>query len=164
MVGLTGEVGVDVQYPVEVDPDHGQGHVLTPVHNMKETTVQEVRTRVVTAALIPVLVSDLGFSNFDFEIWLAHKYMIWQRLSKITVWTYFQFMEAGPLGVPGWMFSQLWRWNLVQIQILYQSITSTRRKQLFWTLTEDAIAMTTLVRVGISTMISLADAIPWSWS
>ena len=68
MVGLTGEVGVDVQFNVEGGPDLDQDHVLTPVHNMKETTVQEVRTRVMTATRIPVLVSELGFSNFDFEI------------------------------------------------------------------------------------------------
>ena len=55
--GLIGEDGLDVQYPVEVDSDQGQGHVTTPVHNMEGTTVQEVLKRVVTATFIPVLVS-----------------------------------------------------------------------------------------------------------
>ena len=55
---------MDVQSNVEGDPDPDQGHAITPVHNMEETTVQEVRTRVVTATLIPVQVGHSCFSNF----------------------------------------------------------------------------------------------------
>ena len=68
MIGLTGEDGVDVLSNVEGDPDPDQDHVLTPVHNMAETTVQEVPKTVVTATLIPVEVSHSCFSNLGFEI------------------------------------------------------------------------------------------------
>ena len=56
--GPIGEDGVIVQSTVEVDPDQGQGHVTTLHHNMEETTVQEVRKRVMTATFIPALVSS----------------------------------------------------------------------------------------------------------
>ena len=55
--GPIGEDGLDVQYPVEVDPDQGQGRATIQLQNMEGTTVQEVLKRVVTATFIPVLVS-----------------------------------------------------------------------------------------------------------
>ena len=60
VVGLDGEDGLDVQQPVEVDQDQGQGHVTTPVHNMEEIIVEEFLTRLLPVTLIPVQVSNQG--------------------------------------------------------------------------------------------------------
>ena len=65
-IGLTGNIGVDVQSNVEGDPDLDKDHATTPVHNMEETTVQEVLQKITTATLIPVQVGHLCFSNFGF--------------------------------------------------------------------------------------------------
>ena len=69
MIGLTGEVGVDVQSNVEGDPDPDQDQAITRVLSMEETTVQEVLQKITTATLIPVQVGHSCFSNFGFEIW-----------------------------------------------------------------------------------------------
>ena len=57
MVGLDGEDGLDVQWPVEVDSDHGQGHVTALHHNMEEMDVLEVLQEIAPVALIHVPVS-----------------------------------------------------------------------------------------------------------
>ena len=60
VVGLDGEDGLDVQRPVEVDQDQGQGHVTIPVHNMEGIIVEEFLTRLLPVTLIPVQVSNQG--------------------------------------------------------------------------------------------------------
>ena len=54
--GPVGGDGLDVQSPVEVDPDQDQGHVTTQLHNMEEINVLEVPPRMATVTLTPVLV------------------------------------------------------------------------------------------------------------
>ena len=60
MVGLDGEDGVHVQSAVEEEPNQGQSHVTAPVHNMEETTVQEILQSVRTVTFILVQVSNQG--------------------------------------------------------------------------------------------------------
>ena len=80
-----------------------------------------------------------------------------------TRFTYFQFTELGPLGVYGLDAQSTVEvepgpdLDLVPIRRLNMEETVVLDPQM-----KMLIATTILVRVGISTSISLADAIPWS--
>ena len=54
VVGLDGEDGRNVQRPVEVETESGEGRVTILHHSLKEINVLEVLPKMATVILIPV--------------------------------------------------------------------------------------------------------------